>query len=87
MTRSTDAFASGLKQLVGNVARVDPANCPSVFVDLFGNSKCVGDLRLEYRMQKLNDEFQGSFIVIMQYKLYGPGGNVVHETPLERNQC
>jgi hypothetical protein len=33
-------------------------------------------------MQKLNDEFQRSFIVIMQDKLYGLGGNVVHEDPL-----
>jgi hypothetical protein len=80
MTASTGALPGRFEQFVGNVARIGIANGLSVFADCFAESHRVGYRFLEHRMQKLDDEFQGSFVVVMKsyLKVAGVRVNVAH---------
>ena len=66
MTAGTGAPPGSFKQFIGNVARIGIANGLSVFADCFAESHRVGYRFLENRMQKLDDEFQRSFIVVVK---------------------
>jgi hypothetical protein len=80
MTASTGAPPGSFKQFVANVARIGIANGFSVPVDCFGESHRVGYRFLEHRMQNLDDEFQGSFVVVVKsyLKVAGVSVNVAH---------
>jgi hypothetical protein len=80
MTSVTDALSSGLKQFAGFLARIASATCLSVGSDCFGKSERVGELLLEYRMQKLDEEIQRRFIIMVKDHLVMRARrlNVVH---------
>ena len=73
-------LSSRFKQLVGGVARIGAANGLPVFVDYFCQFECVGELFLEHQMQELNDEFDRSFIVVVNsyLEVAGLGVNIMH---------
>jgi hypothetical protein len=60
--------------------QADPATCLSVSADCFGQSDRVDYLLLEYRMQKLDDELDWRYIVVMKDDLNvaGVGLNFGH---------
>jgi hypothetical protein len=80
MTRSNDALPGGCKQPVGYFAGIGPANCLPVRVYGFGKLERAGYRLAEYRMQKLDDELQRSFIVVVQdhLEVAGLGVNIGH---------
>jgi hypothetical protein len=80
MTGATDVLSSRFKQLAGGIARIGTANGLSVLVDCFRQFECVGEFFPEHRMQKLNDEYERSFIVVVKgyLEVAGLGVNIVH---------
>jgi hypothetical protein len=74
------ALPGRLKQFGGNIGRIGIANGLSVLVDGIDKSHRVHQRLLEHRPQKLDDEFCGSFIVVVkgQLDVAGVGVNVAH---------
>src|SRR5580700_11869441 len=54
--RGTDAFSSRFQQFIGNVARIDPANCASACVDLsvILDASAISFLKIECRSSTTN---------------------------------
>ena len=82
MPCGTDTSSGSFQQFAGDVAWIGPATSLSAVVDGFGKSDRVGQLLLEYRVQKLDDELHRCFIVVVKdyLEVAGPGLNITHET-------
>ena len=80
MPCGTDVLLRGFKQLVGNVARIGSANCLSVGDDFFGKLGRGWYRLLEHLMQKFNDEFLGSVLIVVKdyLEVAGFGVNIPH---------
>jgi hypothetical protein len=78
MTRVADALSSSFEQFICSLSRIGPAAGSSVLVDGVGKSGRVGQLLLEYRMHKPNDEFFRRFVVVMKddLEVAGLGVNI-----------
>jgi hypothetical protein len=85
--RGTDAFSSRFQQFIGNVARIDPANCASACVDLsvILDASAIGFLKIECRSSTTNSS--GVSSSLCRTSLDRTGGNVVHENTLNATKA